>query len=240
MAEDKKAEKAAKPAAAKADKPEAAKQAKAEGATPKKERRDRKAEESAGVARQAGKQPRPPKPPRLKTFFEREVTKQLMNEFSYKNPMQVPRLVKVVINMGLGEAVANPKIIEQAELEIMQLTGQKPVVTRARKAISNFKLREGLPIGCSVTLRRAHMWEFLDRLMNIALPRVRDFRGVNPKGFDGQGNFTLGIREHHIFPELNVDKLEKVKGMNISIVTTARTDAEGRALLTQLGMPFRK
>ncbi|MEW5853588.1 MAG: 50S ribosomal protein L5 [Myxococcota bacterium] len=218
----------------KAEKPQ-----KPEGGGKKKEK---KGAEAAGgeIARQAGKQARPAKPARLKTFYEKEVIKLLMKEFNYKNPMQVPRVEKVVINMGLGAAVQNPKIIESAEQELMQITGQKPVVTRSKKSIANFKLRENLPIGAMVTLRRAHMWEFLDRLMNIALPRVRDFRGVSNKGFDGAGNYTLGIREQIIFPEINYDKLDRVKGMNISIVTTATTDAEGRALLTHLGMPFRK
>lgn len=231
MAEDKKAEKAAKPAAA----PEkAAKPAKSEG------KRRGKEEAATQVKTQAGKQARAPKTPRLKTFYAKEVVKLLQAEFSYKNVMQVPRISKVVVNMGLGEAVQNPKVIESGEQEIQTITGQKPVVTRSKKSIANFKLRENLPIGVMVTLRQAHMWEFLDRLMNIALPRVRDFRGVSPKGFDGAGNYTLGIREHIIFPEINVDKMDKVKGMNISIVTTAKTDAESKALLTHLGMPFRK
>lgn len=231
MVEDKKAEKAAKPAAA----PEkAAKPAKSEG------KRRGKEEAATQVKTQAGKQARAPKTPRLKTFYAKEVVKLLQAEFSYKNVMQVPRISKVVVNMGLGEAVQNPKVIESGEQEIQTITGQKPVVTRSKKSIANFKLRENLPIGVMVTLRQAHMWEFLDRLMNIALPRVRDFRGVSPKGFDGAGNYTLGIREHIIFPEINVDKMDKVKGMNISIVTTAKTDAESKALLTHLGMPFRK
>jgi len=235
MAEDKKTDKADK----------GPKAPKAEGAehpakAPIKKKREKKDDSSAQLAKQAGKQPRPPKQPRLQGFYKGEVTKLLQKEFSYGNSMQIPRVLKVVVNMGLGEAVQNPKVIESAEQEIQMITGQKPVITRAKKSIANFKLRENLPIGCMVTLRRAHMWEFLDRLMNIALPRVRDFRGVSSKGFDGKGNYTLGIREHIIFPEINVDKLDKVKGMNISIVTTAGTDAEGRALLTHLGMPFRK
>lgn len=232
MAEDKKAEKAPKADAA-AGAPKAA-------AAPKKQKREKKDDGAAQVAKQAGKQPRAAKQPRLQGFYKAEVSKLLQKEFNYGNPNQVPRVLKVVVNMGLGEAVQNPKVIESAEQELQQITGQKPVVTRAKKSIANFKLRENLPIGCMVTLRRQHMWEFLDRLMNIALPRVRDFRGVSSKGFDGKGNYTLGIREHIIFPEINVDKLDKVKGMNISIVTTAESDAEGRALLTHLGMPFRK
>jgi large subunit ribosomal protein L5 len=233
MAEDKKADKA--PKAAAADKPAAAPKA------PKAEGKKRGKEELATqVQKQAGEQARSPKPVRLKTFYEKEVTKLLQKEFNYGNPMQVPRITKVVVNMGLGEAVANPKVIEHAEQEVMAITGQKAVVTRSKKSIANFKLRENLPIGVMVTLRRAHMWEFLDRLMNIALPRVRDFRGVSPKGFDGQGNYTMGLREHIIFPEINIDKMDKIKGMNISIVTTAKTDAEARALLAHMGMPFRK
>jgi len=232
MAEEKKAEKAAKPAAA----PEKA--AKSGGKADGKKRG--KDESAAQVKAQAGKQARPPKTPRLRTFYSKEVVKLLQQEFNYKNVMQVPRITKVVVNMGLGEAVQNPKVIESAEQEIQTITGQRPVVTRSKKSIANFKLRENLPIGVMVTLRQAHMWEFLDRLMNIALPRVRDFRGVSTKGFDGAGNYTLGVREHIIFPEINVDKMDKVKGMNISIVTTAKTDAESRALLTHLGMPFRK
>lgn len=232
MAEDKKAEKGGAPKAA-APAGEKAQKAK-EG------KRRAKEEATAQIQKQAGKQARPPKPPRLKTFYAQEVTKLLQKEFSYTNVMQVPRVTKVVVNMGLGDAVNNPKIIESAEQEIMTITGQKPVVTRSKKSIANFKLRENLPIGVMVTLRQAHMWEFLDRLMNIALPRVRDFRGVSPKGFDGAGNYTLGVREHIIFPEINTDKMDKVKGMNISIVTTAKTDAESKALLTHLGMPFRK
>jgi large subunit ribosomal protein L5 len=180
------------------------------------------------------------KPPRLKTFYASDVVPALMKEFSYSNVMQVPRLVKVTLNMGLGEAVANPKILESAVEDLRSITGQAPVMTRSKKAIANFKLREGLKIGAMVTLRRENMWEFLERLIGLALPRVRDFKGVSPKGFDGRGNFSLGIKEHIIFPEINYEKIDKIKGMNISIVTSARTDEEGRALLRQLGMPFRQ
>jgi large subunit ribosomal protein L5 len=180
------------------------------------------------------------KPPRLKTFYTTEVVPALMKEFSYGNVMQVPRVLKVTLNMGLGEAVANPKILESAVEDLRAITGQAPVLTRSKKAIANFKLREGLKIGAMVTLRRATMWEFLERLIGLALPRVRDFKGVSPKGFDGRGNFSLGIKEHIIFPEINYEKIDKIKGMNISIVTSARTDEEGRALLRQLGMPFRQ
>jgi large subunit ribosomal protein L5 len=153
--------------------------------------------------------------------------------------MQVPRIEKVVVNMGLGQAVGNPKVIEAAVDELSDITGQKPVVARAKKAISNYKLRTGMPIGVFVTLRREHMWEFLDRLITVALPRVRDFKGVSAKGFDGRGNFTLGLREQIIFPEINYDKVDSTRGMNVSIVTSAKTDEEGRALLAELGMPFR-
>ncbi len=180
-----------------------------------------------------------PAPPRMKTFYEAEVIQALMKEFSYKNVMQVPRVVKITLNMGLGEAVANPKILESALEDIRLISGQNPVTTRAKKAIANFKLREGLKIGAMVTLRREKMWEFLDRFVSFALPRVRDFKGISPKGFDGRGNFSVGIKEHIIFPEINYDKIDKIKGMNITIVTTAKTDDEGRALLRQLGMPFR-
>lgn len=178
--------------------------------------------------------------PRLKERYLTDVVAKMTSEFGYKNPMQVPRIQKVVLNMGLGEAVQNPKIIESAVKEIQQITGRKPVVTRARKSIANFKIRANLPIGVAVTLRREVMWEFLDRLMNLALPRVRDFRGVPKRGFDGQGNYTLGLREQIVFPEIDYDKVDKIKGMNITIVTTARTDDEARALLGHLGMPFRK
>lgn len=178
--------------------------------------------------------------PRLQTKYHDEVVPALKAEFKYPNPNMVPRIVKVVANMGLGEAVQNPKIIEGAQRELSEIVGQKAVITRAKRSIAGFKLRQGMAIGCAVNLRRARMWEFLDRLMNIALPRVRDFRGVNPKGFDGHGNYSLGIREHIIFPEIDYDKTDKIKGLNVTIVTTARTDEESRALLRHLGMPFKR
>jgi len=162
-----------------------------------------------------------------------------MKDFGYKSPMQVPRLEKIVVNMGLGEALSNSKILDSAMEELAQITGQRPVLTRARRSIANFKLREGQAIGAMVTLRANRMYEFLERLISFALPRVRDFRGVSSRAFDGRGNYTLGVREQIIFPEIDYDKVEKVKGMNITIVTTARTDEEGRALLKYLGMPFR-
>ena len=176
---------------------------------------------------------------RLGLAYKDQVIPTLMKEFGYKNPMQVPKLEKVVINMGLGEAITNNKLIEQAEEQMMAITGQKAVVTRSRKSIANFKLRENQPIGVMATLRRDRMYEFLDRLINIALPRVRDFKGVSGKSFDGKGNYTLGIKEQIIFPEINFDRIEKIKGMNVTIVTTAKSDEEGRALLRHLGMPFR-
>lgn len=177
--------------------------------------------------------------PRLLERYKKEVVAKLMQRFGYKNPMQVPRLQKIVINVGLGEATANPKMVDTTVVEISAITGQKPIVRRAKKSIANFKLREGMPIGVMVTLRRERMWEFLDRLVSIGLPRVRDFRGVSPRGFDGSGNFTLGLREQIVFPEINFDKVEKVKGMNITVVTSADSDEQARELLTQLGMPFR-
>lgn len=176
---------------------------------------------------------------RLKTLYEHEVRPQLMREFNYRNVMEVPRLRCVVLNMGLGEAIQNIKILDNAVEELAQIAGQKPVITRAKKSIASFKLRENMPIGCKVTLRGQRMYEFLDKLIHVALPRVRDFRGVSPKSFDGRGNYTLGIREHIIFPEINYDKIDKIKGMNITIVTTSKTDEEGRLLLRLLGMPFR-
>jgi large subunit ribosomal protein L5 len=178
--------------------------------------------------------------PRLKEKYDSEIVPELKKQFGYTNPMEIPRLVKVTVNMGLGEAIQNPKLIESCAKELGQITGQRPVVNRAKKSISTFKLRQGMPVGVSVTLRRERMWEFLDRLMSLALPRVRDFRGVSPKGFDGAGNFTMGLKEQIVFPEINYDKVEKIKGMNITIVTTARTDDEARNLLVSLGMPFRK
>jgi large subunit ribosomal protein L5 len=178
--------------------------------------------------------------PRLHHYYREHVVPALMREFGFKNKMQVPRLEKIVVNMGLGEAVQNPKLIESGLEQLGLITGQKPVVTRARKSIAGFKLRQNVPIGVMVTLRRARMWEFFDRLVNLALPRVRDFKGVSPKAFDGRGNYTLGIREQIIFPEIDYDKIDKIKGMNVTIVTTARTDEQGRALLRELGMPFRR
>ena len=179
-------------------------------------------------------------PPRLKEHFARTVSPALMKERGYDNVWEVPRLNKVVINMGVGEGRENAKVLDFATADLQLITGQKPIVTRAKKSIANFKLREGVPIGAKVTLRGSRMYEFLDRLLNVALPRVRDFKGVPPKGFDGRGNYALGLREQLIFPEIVYDKIDKVRGMDISIVTTARTDEEARALLAHLGMPFRE
>jgi large subunit ribosomal protein L5 len=178
-------------------------------------------------------------PPRLKKLYETEVRQKLRQEFALKNVMEVPRIEKITINMGLGEAVTNPKLLDTAVEELSAITGQKPVVTKAKKSIAVFKLRAGQKIGVMVTLRRSQMYEFLDRLVNFALPRVRDFKGVSPKAFDGRGNYTLGIREDIIFPEINYDRMEKPKGMNITFTTNARNDEQGRALLRHLGMPFR-
>jgi large subunit ribosomal protein L5 len=177
---------------------------------------------------------------RLKDRYEKDVRPALMKEFGFTNPMQAPKLDKVVVNMGLGEAINNGKIIDASVEQLASITGQRPVVTRARKSIANFKLRQGQSIGAMVTLRGDRAYEFFDRLVNIALPRVRDFKGVSPKAFDGKGNYTLGVREQIIFPEINYDKVEKIKGLNITVVTTARNDEEGRALLRLLGMPFRQ
>jgi len=177
---------------------------------------------------------------RLKELYQNELVPKLVKELQLKNVMEVPRVEKVVINMGLGEAIQNVKILESAVDEMSRITGQKAVITRAKKSIAQFKLREDMPIGVMVTLRRDRAYEFLDRLINVALPRVRDFKGVSAKAFDGRGNYTLGIREQLIFPEIDIEQIDKVKGMNVTIVTTARTDEEGRALLTEMGMPFRK
>jgi large subunit ribosomal protein L5 len=175
----------------------------------------------------------------LKNIYEKEVVPKLMETFKYKNIMEVPALEKIILNMGLGEAIQNIKVLDSATDELKAIAGQKPVITRAKKSIAAFKLREGMPIGCMVTLRRQRMYDFYYKLVNIALARVRDFRGVSVKAFDGRGNYSLGIKEHIIFPEIDYDKIDKIKGLNISIVTTARTDEEGRQLLGLMGMPFK-
>ncbi len=176
---------------------------------------------------------------RLKDYYKEEVMPVLITEFGYKNPMQVPKLEKIVVNMGLGEAIQNIKILDSAVSELAMIVGQMPVITKARKSIATFKLRKGMSIGCMVTLRQEKMYEFFDRLVNIAIPRIRDFRGISSKSFDGRGNFSMGINEHYIFPEVDYDKIEKVKGLNITIVTTAETDDEARQLLKLMGVPFR-
>jgi large subunit ribosomal protein L5 len=218
------------------DKAAAAPAEKAEKKPPRAKGEKKKAAEPTGPAPTYKRE----KAPKLKAMYDAQIRGQMMKEFSYSTPMQVPRIVKITVNMGLGKAKDEPKMIDNAIEELKAITGQSPVVSRAKKDIAVFKLRKGQKIGVMVTLRRERMWEFLDRLCNIALPRVRDFRGVSPRGFDGRGNFTMGVREQIIFPEIEYDKIDSIKGMNISIVTTAETDAEGRALLGHLGMPFRQ
>jgi large subunit ribosomal protein L5 len=176
----------------------------------------------------------------LQSLYNEQVAPQLKEKFNYQNVHQIPKLKKIVLNMGLGEAIQNIKIIDSAVEELTMIAGQRPVITRARKSIAAFKLREGMPIGCMVTLRRGRMFDFFNKLVNVALPRVRDFRGISPKAFDGAGNYSLGIKEQIIFPEIDYDKIDKIKGMNISIITSAKSDEEGRELLTLMGMPFRK
>ena len=201
----------------------------------------KKGGKEAGVLGPAiGKAEPPARVPRLKEHFEKNVLPELMKRFSYKNPMQAPRLKKIVVNMGVGDALVNIKMLDAAVAEMATITGQKPSIRKAKKSIANFKLRAGQPIGCMVTLRGARMYEFYDRLINVALPRIRDFRGVPSKSFDGQGNYTLGVTEQIIFPEINYDKVEKIRGMDITMVTTAGTDEEGQELLRLMNMPFRQ
>jgi large subunit ribosomal protein L5 len=209
----------------------AAKPQKGEGGKPAK---------GEGAEARAPRHPEERVPARLKTFFDEKVRKQLTEQFGYANPMQVPVVTKVVINMGIGEAVNDRKKVEAAANDLGMIAGQKPVITNARKSIATFKVREGQSIGCKVTLRKARMYEFLDRLINIALPRVRDFRGLNPKSFDGRGNYSLGIKEHIVFPEIDYDKAAEVWGMDITVCTTARSDDEARALLAAFNFPFRQ
>jgi large subunit ribosomal protein L5 len=239
MADKKDKDKAAKDAKGK-DKPKP-QQAKPQASAKSRDTKGSKAKAVEVGAESVGEErPRDPNyVPRLKMHYRKAVTAALSKRFGYANPMMVPRLQKVVINMGLGAAVQNPKVIDSAVEDMRAISGQKPVVTRARKSIATFKLRENLPIGVMVTLRSERMWEFVDRLIAFSLPRVRDFKGVSPKGFDGKGNFTMGLREQIIFPEIDYDKIDVVKGLNISFVTTAKTDEEGRALLAELGIPFR-
>jgi large subunit ribosomal protein L5 len=199
--------------------------------------------EKRGKEAPAEKKPREPEErvtPRLRTHFDQVVRKAMTEQFAYKNPMQVPKIEKIVLNMGIGEAVADRKKVEQAAADLSMIVGQKAVITKSRKSIATYKLRDGQPIGCKVTLRKSRMYEFLDRLVNIALPRVRDFRGLNPQSFDGRGNYSLGIKEHIIFPEIDYDKTSDVWGMDITVCTSARTDDEARALLTAFNFPFRQ
>jgi large subunit ribosomal protein L5 len=242
--EEKKGKKPAKAGDPKAKAPKAAaktpKAAKAEAGKPdgekgKKPAKADKAEKAATVETGA-----PPPPPRLRVMFDTVVRKKLTEQFGYKNVMQVPAIDKVVVNMGIGEAVADRKKVESAASDLALISGQKAVITKSRKAISTYKLRENQPIGCKVTLRKARMFEFIDRLINIALPRVRDFRGLNPKSFDGRGNYSLGLKEHIVFPEIDYDKTADIWGMDITVCTTARTDEEARALLTAFNFPFRQ
>jgi len=218
--------------------------AKADGAKPDGGKKGAKPKtEKPGAADKPAAAPRPPEPkgpPRLRVQFDTVVRKKLADEFGYKNAMQVPVIDKVVINMGIGEAVADRKKVESAAADLALISGQKAIITKSRKAISTYKLRENQPIGCKVTLRKSRMFEFIDRLINIALPRVRDFRGLNPNSFDGRGNYSLGLKEHIVFPEIDYDKAAEIWGMDITVCTTARTDAEARALLTAFNFPFRQ
>lgn len=213
---------------------------------PKAAAKKAKAPEAAGKkeapAGEGGKKSAPESipTPRLRKRYHEVAVPALMKEFQYKNSMQAPKLVKVVLNMGMGEAITNAKALDHAAEELAKITGQRPVITRAKKSIATYKLREGMPIGCMVTLRRERMYEFLDRFISAALPRIRDFKGISAKSFDGRGNYSLGIKEQVIFPEIEIDKVDSIHGMDVVIVTTAKTDEEGRALLTHLGMPYRK
>ena len=199
----------------------------------------KEAKPAAAAAPKQGKPSRPTAPARLGVYFKDTVTKDLAKKFGYKSPMQVPRIEKIVLNMGVGEAVADKKIMDNAVGDMAKIAGQKPLVTKSRKAIANFKIREDYPVGCKVTLRGARMYEFLDRLVNIAMPRIRDFRGISGRSFDGRGNYNMGIKEQIIFPEIEYDKIDALRGMNITITTTAKTDEEARALLSAFKFPFR-
>lgn len=221
-----------KPPAAKPDKP-------AQKKPEKKAQAPKDASASARKVEEAPEPSVPAPPPRLKETYREKVVPALMKEFGYRNPMQVPRLERIVLNVGMGEAIQNVKLLESAVAELALISGQQPVVTKAKKAIANFKLRQGVPIGAKVTLRGNRMYEFLDRLVSVALPRIRDFRGVSPKSFDGRGNYTLGLKEQLIFPEIKYDSVAAIHGMDITIVTSGRTNDEGKALLAHLGIPFR-
>ena len=238
---DKKAKKADKPEGEpKAAKPPKAAKEGAAKADGDKGKKAAKADKGDAAGKAEGAPPEPKGPPRLRVEFDTVVRKKLVEQFSYKNAMQVPVIDKIVINMGIGEAVADRKKVESAAADLALISGQRPVITKSRKAISTYKLRENQPIGCKVTLRKARMFEFIDRLINIALPRVRDFRGLNPKSFDGRGNYSLGLKEHIVFPEIDYDKTAEIWGMDITVCTTARSDDEARALLTAFNFPFRQ
>lgn len=231
----------AKPeAAADAAAAKAAKKAAAQAAAGKGKKKELSAGDAVQIAAAGETRISPSTTPRLVEFYNKQVVPSLMKQFGFKSAMQVPRIKKIVINCAVKDAVANPKVLEGAMADLMAITGQKPILTRARKAIAAFKVRKGLPVATCVTLRRARMYEFYDRLVNIALPRVRDFKGVNNKAFDGRGNYSLGLREQIIFPEINYDKVDKIRGMTVTITTTAKKNEHARALLAELGMPFRK
>jgi large subunit ribosomal protein L5 len=232
MADDKKKDKGAKPAKSKPAEAKAAKPAKAAKAA--------KSDDAGAKAARSTERPHAPtQKPRLAKFYDEKVRAQLMEKFGYTSPMQAPRFQKIVVNMGVGDALTDAKLLDAAANELGQIAGQRPSIRRSKKSIANFKLREGQPIGCMVTLRGARMYEFYDRLINVAVPRIRDFRGVNPRSFDGRGNYTMGLTEQIIFPEINYDKVGKVRGMDVTIVTSAKTDEEGRELLRLMSMPFR-
>jgi large subunit ribosomal protein L5 len=235
MADDKKkgdkSDKPAKPAAAAKPKP-------AQAQKPAKARAS--ADASGGDTATAGRPHAPATKPRLATFYLEKVRPALMQKFAYTSLMQAPRIQKIVLNMGVGDATQDAKLLDAAANELGQITGQRPAIRKAKKSIANFKLREGVAVGCAVTLRGARMWEFYDRFINVAVPRIRDFRGLNPRSFDGRGNYTMGLTEQIIFPEINLDKVGKIRGMDVTIVTSARTDEEGRELLRLMSMPFRQ
>ncbi len=216
-----------------------AKDAKAVKAAPAPAKKTKEPKAAAAAAPKKGKPSRPAAPARLSLYYKSTVAKALTEKFAYKSPMQVPRIEKIVLNMGVGEAVADKKIMDNAVGDMAKIAGQKPLVTNSRKAIANFKIREGYPVGCKVTLRGARMYEFLDRLVNIAMPRIRDFRGISGRSFDGRGNYNMGIKEQIIFPEIEYDKIDALRGMNITITTTAKSDEEARALLSAFKFPFR-
>src|SRR5262249_35893446 len=233
MADDKKkGDKSGKPAGAAKPKP-------AQAAKPPKPAKA-KADAEGGEAKAAGRPHAPTTKPRLATAYLEKGRPALMQKFGYTSMMQAPRLEKIVLNMGVGDATQDAKLLDAAANELGQISGQRPAIRRAKKSIANFKLREGVPVGCAVTLRRARMWEFYDRLINGAVPRIRDFRGLNPRSFDGRGNYTVGLTEQIIFPEINLDKVGKIRGMDVTIVTSAKTDEEGRELLRLMSMPFRQ